>query len=119
MREGTGFLNASMYYLEKRSSWIPGLPHFVPPQVCGGCRVERHHFCPNDSRWLGTLVFRTPRSLPGPYLTTFPKEALPIKKDPEIWPMLGQAGRATVEEHYDINKLSDRLVETYQELLRQ
>jgi len=31
--------------------------------------------------------------------------------------LLGGAGRAHVEAHYDINKLNDRLVEIYQELL--
>jgi len=37
---------------------------------------------------------------------------------PEIWPRMGRAGRAYVEENYDINKLSDRLVSVYQELLQ-
>jgi len=32
---------------------------------------------------------------------------------PEVWPAMGQAGRAYVEEHYDINKLNDQLVEIY------
>lgn len=36
---------------------------------------------------------------------------------PEIWPEMGRAGRAYVEANYDINKLNDRLVEIYQELL--
>jgi colanic acid/amylovoran biosynthesis glycosyltransferase len=30
---------------------------------------------------------------------------------------MGRAGRAHVEANYDINKLNDRLVEIYQELL--
>jgi colanic acid/amylovoran biosynthesis glycosyltransferase len=38
-------------------------------------------------------------------------------RHPEIWPEMGQAGRAYVEEHHDINKLNDQLVETYQRLL--
>jgi colanic acid/amylovoran biosynthesis glycosyltransferase len=37
---------------------------------------------------------------------------------PEIWSEMGRAGRAFVEANYDINKLNDRLVEIYQELLR-
>jgi len=37
---------------------------------------------------------------------------------PEICPEMGRAGRAYVEANYDINKLNDRLVEIYQELLR-
>ncbi|MBD2740771.1 glycosyltransferase [Coleofasciculus sp. FACHB-1120] len=32
----------------------------------------------------------------------------------EIWPEMGRAGRAYVEKHYDLNKLNDLLVETYQ-----
>lgn len=36
---------------------------------------------------------------------------------PEMWPDMGRAGRTHVEEHYDINKLNDRLVEIYQNLL--
>ena len=35
----------------------------------------------------------------------------------EIWPEMGRAGRAYVEANYDINKLNDRLVEIYRELL--
>jgi colanic acid/amylovoran biosynthesis glycosyltransferase len=33
---------------------------------------------------------------------------------PEIWEQMGKAGRAYVEEHYDMNKLNDELVEIYQ-----
>ena len=36
---------------------------------------------------------------------------------PEIWSEMGRAGRAYVEANYDINKLNDRLVEIYRELL--
>ncbi len=36
---------------------------------------------------------------------------------PKVWPKMGRAGRAYVEANYDINKLNDRLVEIYQELL--
>lgn len=36
---------------------------------------------------------------------------------PERWPEMGRAGRAYVEERYDINKLNDRLEEIYQQLL--
>ncbi len=36
---------------------------------------------------------------------------------PEIWPELGRAGRTTVEEKYDINKLNDRLIEVYAQLV--
>lgn len=35
---------------------------------------------------------------------------------PELWSEMGQAGRAFVEEHYNIDKLNDRLVEIYQNL---
>jgi len=33
---------------------------------------------------------------------------------PEIWPSMGEAGRAYVETHYDMDKLNDELVEIYQ-----
>ena len=36
---------------------------------------------------------------------------------PEDWAKMGRAGRAFVEENYDINKLNDRLEEIYQQLL--
>ncbi len=36
---------------------------------------------------------------------------------PEIWGEMGQAGRAYVEDHYNCDKLNDRLVEIYRELL--
>lgn len=38
-------------------------------------------------------------------------------KHPEVWPEMGRAGRAYVEEHYDTNKLNDELVEIYRQLL--
>ncbi len=38
-------------------------------------------------------------------------------KHPEIWLEMGRAGRAYVEANYDINKLNDRLVEIYKEVL--
>ncbi len=36
---------------------------------------------------------------------------------PEVWPEMGQAGRKFVEEHYNIDKLNDRLVEIFRGLL--
>jgi glycosyltransferase involved in cell wall biosynthesis len=36
---------------------------------------------------------------------------------PEIWPEMGRAGRAHVEANYNIDKLNDRLVGIYQNLL--
>ena len=36
---------------------------------------------------------------------------------PEIWPEMGRAGREHVERHHDIEKLNDRLVLLYQQLL--
>jgi colanic acid/amylovoran biosynthesis glycosyltransferase len=38
-------------------------------------------------------------------------------KYPEAWPGMGRAGRARVEEKYDMNKLNDELVEIYQQLV--
>ncbi|MFP4122151.1 glycosyltransferase [Coleofasciculus sp.] len=36
---------------------------------------------------------------------------------PERWSEMGQAGRAYVEQHYDIHRLNDKLVQLYQQLL--
>ncbi|MCF4965839.1 glycosyltransferase [Nostoc sp. CMAA1605] len=36
---------------------------------------------------------------------------------PEIWPAMGQAGRADVEKNYDINKLNDELVRIYRQVI--
>jgi colanic acid/amylovoran biosynthesis glycosyltransferase len=36
---------------------------------------------------------------------------------PEVWEQMGRAGRVYVEEHYDINRLNDELVEIYQQAL--
>lgn len=36
---------------------------------------------------------------------------------PEIWPDMGKAGRAYVEQHYDMNKLNNELVEVYQQVI--
>jgi colanic acid/amylovoran biosynthesis glycosyltransferase len=36
---------------------------------------------------------------------------------PELWPEMGRKGRAYVEEHYDIDKLNDRLIEIYRQLV--
>jgi colanic acid/amylovoran biosynthesis glycosyltransferase len=36
---------------------------------------------------------------------------------PERWTEMGQAGRAYVEQHYDIHRLNDKLVQLYQRLL--
>lgn len=36
---------------------------------------------------------------------------------PQDWSQMGFAGRACVEEHYDLHKLNDELVEIYQQLL--
>ena len=37
---------------------------------------------------------------------------------PERWPEMGKEGRRHVENHYEINKLNDRLVEVFQQLLQ-
>lgn len=36
---------------------------------------------------------------------------------PEVWTKMGKAGRARVEEKYDMNKLNDELIEIYQQLI--
>ena len=36
---------------------------------------------------------------------------------PEMWEQMGRAGRVYVEEHYDINKLNDELIEIYQQVV--
>lgn len=40
-----------------------------------------------------------------------------LVEHPEVWPEMGRAGREFVEQHYDINKLNDRLIEVYKGLL--
>ncbi len=37
---------------------------------------------------------------------------------PELWNAMGQAGRARIEEHFETNKLNDRLVEIYEQILK-
>ncbi|RME39094.1 MAG: colanic acid biosynthesis glycosyltransferase WcaL [Planctomycetota bacterium] len=37
---------------------------------------------------------------------------------PEVWEPMGRAGRALVEERFDIDKLNDRLVTVYERLIR-
>lgn len=41
-----------------------------------------------------------------------------LVEHPKLWLEMGRAGRAFVEQHYDINKLNDRLVEIYNTLAR-
>lgn len=41
-----------------------------------------------------------------------------LLEHPELWPKMGQAGRTYVENHYDMNKLNDELVEIYQQILQ-
>jgi len=38
-------------------------------------------------------------------------------ENPEVWSSMGLAGRAFVEEHYNIDKLNDRLIEIFRSLL--
>ena len=38
-------------------------------------------------------------------------------KHPEIWSKMGQAGRAFVEKNFDINKLNEKLMNIYSNLL--
>lgn len=40
-----------------------------------------------------------------------------LLEHPEVWPKMGRAGREFVEQHYDIEKLNDRLVELYRRIL--
>ena len=40
-----------------------------------------------------------------------------LVENPSVWSDMGRAGRAHVEKDYDINKLNDRLIEIYQQLL--
>ena len=37
-------------------------------------------------------------------------------ENPQIWPEMGRKGRAFVEQHFDINKLNDQLVNLYQRM---
>lgn len=38
-------------------------------------------------------------------------------ENPSVWSDMGRAGRAHVEKNYDINKLNDRLIEIYQQVV--
>lgn len=40
-----------------------------------------------------------------------------LVENPSVWSDMGRAGRAHVEKNYDINKLNDRLIEIYQQVL--
>ncbi len=40
-----------------------------------------------------------------------------LVENPDVWPEMGRAGRAHVEANYNIEKLTDRLVEVYESLL--
>ena len=40
-----------------------------------------------------------------------------LVEHPEVWPEMSRAGRACVETYYDINKLNDRLIQIYENLL--
>ncbi|MCX7595410.1 MAG: glycosyltransferase [Fischerella sp.] len=42
-----------------------------------------------------------------------------LMENPQIWPDMGRAGRACVEQHYNLHQLNDKLVEIYQQLLGQ
>lgn len=42
-----------------------------------------------------------------------------LVKHPEVWSSMGVAGRAFVEENYDIDKLNHKLVNIYQDLLNE
>jgi len=48
---------------------------------------------------------------------TFAEKLIYLIEHPEIWPEMGQAGRAYVEANYDIHKLNNRLIEIYESLL--
>ena len=37
--------------------------------------------------------------------------------NPQLWSEMGRSGRAYVEKHYDLNRLNDKLVNDYQQLL--
>ncbi len=37
--------------------------------------------------------------------------------NPLKWPEMGSVGRRHIEKHYDINKLNDKLVQIYRDLL--
>jgi colanic acid/amylovoran biosynthesis glycosyltransferase len=50
-------------------------------------------------------------------INTFVDKLTYLIEHPDIWPEMGQAGRAYVEANYDIHKLNDRLIEIYKSLL--
>jgi len=44
------------------------------------------------------------------------EKLLYLIEHPQIWPEMGQAGRAQIEDNYDINMLNERLIRIYQDL---
>jgi colanic acid/amylovoran biosynthesis glycosyltransferase len=40
-------------------------------------------------------------------------------ENPQVWSEMGRAGRAYVEQHYNLHQLNDKLMEIYQNLLRE
>lgn len=95
-REGipVGLMEAMAVGLPVVSTYHSGIPELVKDGVSGFLVPERD--VDGLAKKLGYLI-----------------------EHPEIWAEMGLAGREYVENFYDINKLNDQLVDTYQNLLKQ
>ena len=75
------------------STWHSGIPELVKDGVSGFLVPERD-------------------------VVSLSERLVYLIEHPEIWPEMGRAGRAYVETNYDINKLNDRLIAIFQNLLK-
>lgn len=74
------------------STWHSGIPELVQDGISGFLVPERD-------------------------ACTLAEKLMYLIEHQEMWQEMGRAGRAYVEKNYDINKLNDRLVDLYQQLL--
>lgn len=82
-------------------------------QACGFPIVATRHNAFPETVVDGKSAFLIPER----DVDALTERLLYLIEHPEIWPEMGRAGRAYVEANYDINKLNDRLVEIYKEVL--
>lgn len=95
-REGipVGLMEAMAVGLPVVSTYHSGIPELVKDGISGFLVPERD-------------------------VDAFTKKLSYLIENPEKWTEMGLAGREYVENFYDINKLNDQLVDTYQNLLKQ
>ena len=91
MKQSKHGFSSGMYYLEKRSSWIPGQRYLVPPQVCGGClgrSSNRHAACwARLDRARGRRAYFLNRKRGGPALTINTSDGDSYGERADVWEM--------------------------------